>query len=397
MENIKDECNIVTMVDVLNEETEMYEASSAVLGASDDKSCTYLNGYIKRQALYSCLTCKPEAKINPELAIGCCLACSLNCHDSHDLVELYTKRLFRCDCGIKEGSINCQLDSSKKVSSANFSSSSSSSCLEQPNNRNRYNLNFSGLYCICKRPYPDEEDDVQDVMIQCIVCENWYHSRHLSSGKAPSVDSYSEMICGECMKKHEFLQDYVGYSVELVDSEETRNDSTLNVTSLDESTSADDEDQEKRESKKIKLDNETCMRPKIAITGRSDKATFWKDNWRQHLCKCSLCKLIYEKEEVQYLIDEEDTVHFYEEKGKQKPKSNIYDSSLQALSNLPRTNQIDAISSYNRMKEKLFEFLQTFVNNNQIVTDEDIKRFFDTMKEKESNKNQSVQQPYFCR
>ena len=28
-----------------------------------------------------------------------CLACSLHCHDGHDLYELYTKRHFRCDCG----------------------------------------------------------------------------------------------------------------------------------------------------------------------------------------------------------------------------------------------------------------------------------------------------------
>lgn len=26
-------------------------------------------------------------------------ACSYNCHEGHDLVELYTKRAFRCDCG----------------------------------------------------------------------------------------------------------------------------------------------------------------------------------------------------------------------------------------------------------------------------------------------------------
>jgi hypothetical protein len=45
---------------------------------------------VKRQALYACLTCTPAA---PEAdSAGICLACSLSCHDGHELVELYTKR-----------------------------------------------------------------------------------------------------------------------------------------------------------------------------------------------------------------------------------------------------------------------------------------------------------------
>ena len=47
-----------------------------------------LQGYIGRQALYSCLTCVQ----GEDEAAGVCLACSLECHDGHELVELYTKR-----------------------------------------------------------------------------------------------------------------------------------------------------------------------------------------------------------------------------------------------------------------------------------------------------------------
>lgn len=45
----------------------------------------------------------------------------------------------------------------------------------QANNLNVYNQNFKGLYCSCKRPYPDEGNT--DEMIQCIVCEDWFHSK----------------------------------------------------------------------------------------------------------------------------------------------------------------------------------------------------------------------------
>ena len=88
----------VTMLDVLKDATELEEDAKAVLGAADEKHCTYLGqGYAKRQALYACMTCAKKA--GNELSGGVCLACSYHCHESHDLVELYTKRNFRCDCG----------------------------------------------------------------------------------------------------------------------------------------------------------------------------------------------------------------------------------------------------------------------------------------------------------
>lgn len=45
------------------------------------------------------------------------------------------------------------------------------------NENNYYNHNFDGLYCVCLRPYPDPDDDTDDQMIQCVVCEDWFHGR----------------------------------------------------------------------------------------------------------------------------------------------------------------------------------------------------------------------------
>ncbi len=87
----------VTMLDVLQDEAELEEDAKAVLGGADDKNCTYMGaGYAKRQPLYSCLTCTPRGGGR---RAGVCLACSYQCHEGHELVELYTKRRFRCDCG----------------------------------------------------------------------------------------------------------------------------------------------------------------------------------------------------------------------------------------------------------------------------------------------------------
>ncbi|XP_039284364.1 putative E3 ubiquitin-protein ligase UBR7 [Nilaparvata lugens] len=157
VENMEDEGNTVTMLDVLEEQQKWETQAYAVLGASDDKNCSYNKGYVKRQALFSCKTC-----IENEDKPACiCLACSYHCHEGHDLIELYTKRNFRCDCGnsLFKGK-KCSLEPNKEL-----------------NELNSYNHNFRGLYCACERPYPDLEESVPDEMLQCIICEDWFHSR----------------------------------------------------------------------------------------------------------------------------------------------------------------------------------------------------------------------------
>lgn len=61
--------------------------------------------YKERQSLYSCLTCQRETG---EFA-GVCFACSENCHEDHELIQLYTKRSFCCDCGNSKFKQKCKL------------------------------------------------------------------------------------------------------------------------------------------------------------------------------------------------------------------------------------------------------------------------------------------------
>ncbi|XP_005986670.1 putative E3 ubiquitin-protein ligase UBR7 [Latimeria chalumnae] len=179
---------VLSLVDVLEEDEELEEEACAVLGGSDSEKCSYSEGYIKRQALYACNTCTPKGG---EPA-GICLACSYKCHEGHELFELYTKRNFRCDCGNgKFKDFECKIFPEK----------------ERVNAVNKYNDNFFGLYCICKRPYPDPEDEVPDEMIQCVVCEDWFHGRHLGAVPAENTD-FQEMVCQSCMGRCSFLWAY---------------------------------------------------------------------------------------------------------------------------------------------------------------------------------------------
>ncbi|CAG9822631.1 unnamed protein product [Phaedon cochleariae] len=365
LENAEEGDQVVTFTlnDVLEFENELIENTAAVLGAANDKNCSYVEGYLKRQALYSCLTCIPEAKDDPEKAAGVCLACSYHCHDGHDLVELYTKRNFRCDCGNgKFPNTECNLLQEKSA----------------VNDLNSYNQNFSGMYCVCHRPFPDAEDPVPDEMIQCIICEDWYHTRHLGT-EVPS-NNFAEMICEACVTKHEFLLHYDAHCLNRVVRTNEEND--VNVTGTPNSISSEAENVDSY-----------CKKPSYKSPKISAK--FWTEvSWRKELCTCDDCLKMYENEDVAFLLDSEDPVHLYAEKGKAKVQEVVETHNREFMQSMNRVQLVDCIAGYNDLKERLGEYLKKFAENKKIVREEDIKEFFEGM---EARKKQRVEVPNFCR
>ncbi|KAH7550133.1 hypothetical protein JRO89_XS13G0140600 [Xanthoceras sorbifolium] len=184
----------ISIKEYLNDVEEKELEADLVLGGDEGKECTYSKGYMKRQAIFSCLTCTSEGNA------GVCTACSLSCHDGHEIVELWTKRNFRCDCGnSKFGEFFCKLFPSKDVE----------------NVQNSYNHNFKGVYCTCDRPYPDPDVEEQVEMIQCCMCEDWFHEEHLgleSSEEIPrdeeGVPQYEDFMCKACSAVCSFLTLY---------------------------------------------------------------------------------------------------------------------------------------------------------------------------------------------
>nr|CAG4634848.1 EOG090X07TK [Alona affinis] len=333
----------VTLVEVLEEQAQLEEDADAVLGGSDDKNCTYSLGYVKRQALYACITCMKNSNGKTQLA-GVCLACSLDCHSSHEMVELYTKRNFCCDCGNSKFPSKCSLNPEKS----------------EVNDKNHYNHNFNGLYCTCLKPYPDPHDTNPDDMVQCVICEDWLHGKHL--GKAPPSDSdYSEMICDGCMTKHDFLSAYV-------------DEPAVQVT--------DDAGKEK--------DSCQLEQWKKKDTTALVQATYWPEGWRQRLCRCTKCLEMYSTKKLEFLLDEQDTVEWYEQKGKSaginRPSHN--DQMMAALSSLDRIQQVEAITEYQSMSNELKEYLKKFADSKKVVRSEDITEFFSKLKERKRQKEE---------
>ncbi|XP_028996671.1 putative E3 ubiquitin-protein ligase UBR7 [Betta splendens] len=346
----------VSLVDVLEEDEELEEEASAVLAGSDSDHCSYPEGYVKRQALYACNTCTPTGG---EPA-GVCLACTYICHEGHDLFELYTKRNFRCDCGNRKfKGLQCKLHPDK----------------DEVNNLNKYSQNFFGLYCTCNRPYPDPDDQVEDEMIQCVICEDWLHGRHLGCVVPDSVE-LQEMICELCMNKNPFLWTYAVHlsvpdEAEQI-KEESGADATKQASDVIEPPSA----------KRIRGETEfKCRLEELLSTGQKrvqSGAVFWPSAWRSKLCSCQTCQARLSECGVSFLLDETDTVSAYERKGRnneQKHEGN--DPLMTALDNLNRVQQLEIIHGYNDMKAELKDFLQRFAAEGKVVTSEDIRQFFD--------------------
>lgn len=372
----------------------------AVLGGSDPFECSYSQGYMKRQAVFACSTCTP---MGSEPA-GFCLACTNVCHDGHDIFELYTKRNFRCDCGNRKfGEFRCQLIPDKDVR----------------NSKNQYNHNFQGLYCSCARPYPDTDDKVDEEMIQCVVCEDWYHTRHLGCALVES-EELEEMVCEACMNKSPFLWTYAAHLA----ASSPKQEEDLNLEG-----ETNEEPEKKKSSSPRKGPGEgssTCLsNQKQAKTTKADPtkspspskrshqemsggaafpgpslsgqapapcrlkelkargperpregAVFWPYGWRSKLCTCTSCKRAYVEAGVPFLLDESDTVLAYESRGTTAdPLQGLDDLLMSSLSTVDRVMQLELIYCYNDFKAELTSFLRAFATEGKVVTAADVHQF----------------------
>lgn len=358
-----EEENTVSLVDVMQEDEELQNEASAVLAGSDSDLCSYPQGYVKRQALYACNTCSPKGGE----AAGVCLACSYKCHEGHDLFELYTKRNFRCDCGNGKFKQQCKLYPDK----------------EKLNSQNKYSQNFFGLYCTCQRPYPDPEDQVEDEMVQCIMCEDWLHGRHLGCISPDSVELH-EMVCGSCMNNHSFLWSYAAAAPGSQGEKEQKEVKPQETKKEEEASTSLVTGGDKEEKGAV-----CCKRPceevcrlkelqEASVVTSQTGAVFWPASWRSKLCSCVSCQRRYLASGVSFLLDKGDTVLAYETKGQQsEEEQGGHDPLMSALDNLNRVQQLEIIHGYNDMKTELKDFLQSFAVEGKVVTPDDIRRFFE--------------------
>ncbi|KAK6205019.1 putative zinc finger in N-recognin-domain-containing protein [Scheffersomyces amazonensis] len=187
----------ITAVDYIHNQEELEKEARQLMPFEPDE-CTYIKGEL-RQPVFACLTC---SKQNNNTPIGICYSCSIQCHSTHELVELFSKRNFVCDCGTErmKNTVNgaCKLRSSitnekprSRSSSGVFKRSLELPADDIPASSNEYNQNYQGLFCSCKKTYNPLEESGN--MIQCyfgFVCgEEWYHEECILGYKAGTFKS----------------------------------------------------------------------------------------------------------------------------------------------------------------------------------------------------------------
>lgn len=225
--------NYTTAAEYIKEQHELEKEAVKLMPYEPDK-CTYMYGPM-RQMVFACLTCSRKKKqeqdgirrVKDETVAekestddnkeeqymnGVCYSCSIQCHTDHELVELFSKRNFTCDCGTTRMTDPCclrnRIPTPKDVaeSSADLSPSLRSSIPvlrtgisminvhpvslllsghvnrgakadDIPSSSNVYSQNFNSLFCSCLQPYDPSSESGN--MIQCqfgLLCnEEWYH------------------------------------------------------------------------------------------------------------------------------------------------------------------------------------------------------------------------------
>ncbi|RKO85652.1 hypothetical protein BDK51DRAFT_34177, partial [Blyttiomyces helicus] len=151
MTDEKNEPATLTAVDYLEEQDKLIkEAAETIPGRID--TCSFNKGYV-RQQVFSCLTCVADGTDANGVCYGCAVsrgavltpfspASHPKCHTTHDVVELFYKRNFRCDCGTAKINGKCSLQKKTGVL----------------NEKNKYNHNFEGKFCYCRSKYTPESE-----------------------------------------------------------------------------------------------------------------------------------------------------------------------------------------------------------------------------------------------
>lgn len=331
----------------------------------DPKSCTYEKGALRQQVF----ACRSHGKI------GVCYSCSIQCHTKCDIVELFTKRCFTCDCGTErdtqesETEFKCQLRRNTEA--------------DIPSLQNVYGHNFEGLFCSCNKEY---DPDSSAVMLQCVQgteCnEDWYHDycivgkddgekikaqakgeETLAEGMPP-LDTFDAYICWKCVSKYEYYYKRI-LSHPLSDKIVAHKIAHMTLKS------------------ETPL-NDNKKRPiEASEENQGEYSLFLKDDYSEQLKKLknSLDKdndklYLFLNDLVPFLLKDEPV---YEEPEEVEPSADELISQM--LQNaVDRDRAIAGISAFHTMKTRLSEYLKPFAETGQVVRKEDINDFFDTKK-----------------
>ncbi|KAK2814470.1 hypothetical protein FQN49_008177 [Arthroderma sp. PD_2] len=430
--------NSQTASDFINEQLRLEADAREALPYSFD-NCTRPLGAL-RQSLFSCLTCNPppDDSTAPYNPAGVCYSCSISCHGEHELVELFTKRDFVCDCGTTKlpSASPCVLRADPSTGEKGVHS-------EEPSQSNRYNQNFRNRFCGCSDTYDPHQE--KGTMFQCLGIgsvetggcgEDWWHPECLRGLPRvatnqeddeeppfppgfPDEDDFETFICYKCLDANPWIKRYAGTPGFLppVYHEDKEPNTSENIGKETESRISESplilakkrglEDDEPSEPDAKRAKKESSEEPVIsqelsdAPAKTKEKheylppsgpkgrfSLFVKEDFRDYLCRCSECfsnlksnPQLREEEEVYEppLSDDGDGQNGHNSAGSIHTGS-LLDRGEAALSNVDRVKAIEGVMVYNHLRDKVKEFLKPFAESGQAVGAEDIKSYFEKLR-----------------
>ncbi|KAI8817151.1 uncharacterized protein EV422DRAFT_509187 [Fimicolochytrium jonesii] len=316
----------------------------------------------------------------------------LPCHTKcSDVVELFYKRAFRCDCGTAKLPNKCSLQSKPG----------------ELNTQNTYTHNFRGNFCFCDTYYdPDAEEGT---MFQL--------------GALPPTAADEDYICRTCVGKHAFLRGYKGNSRFLYppfEASATGGEEPAEASRKRAAEEGEGEGSPKKRRKEeggesgsteralnvedvevedvpthnatahtISADparetpphpttpkSPTCRLETYQQAPSSD--IFCKEGWRDDLCRCAKCIETYESEGVPYILAVEPAycVQLGGLTGGNGLDVSPHDMGLQQLNSMDRVQALNGVQAYQKLKEDLMGFLRGFAEEGKVVTDVDIQGYF---------------------
>ena len=353
----------------INEQLELEADAREVLPYKFD-TCTKPIGPL-RQNVFACLTCNPPPASAAQVytPAGICYSCSISCHGDHNLVELFSRRNFTCDCGTtRMQSSTCTLRSDENTGEKGAR-------MELPATINRYNQNFQNRFCGCGEEYDPHTQ--KGTMFQCIGLgtvetggcgEDWWHPECLmglpkswqtiivkpeptpvkADGEEetepedhpvppgfPKEDDFEQMVCYKCVESNPWIKQYAnspGFLAPLFKRTQS-NPETPNSTETSVDTSLEKPSLKRKASDEA--DKGRAVSPTKRTKGENDAATpaaqsktdspkpvhkhdylppqpptgtfslFLKEDFREHFCHCPKCYRNLVPH--QQLLEEEDT------------------------------------------------------------------------------------------
>ncbi|KAI6383625.1 hypothetical protein MCOR25_000078 [Pyricularia grisea] len=130
-------------------------------------------------------------------------------------------------------------------------------------------------------------------------------------------------------------------------------------------------------------DKPVCKINKLPPAPSSQFSLFFKEDFREHLCRCEACFPLL-KPHPQLLEEEETYEPPVSEDGNGSEHGSTQGSLLEmgesALRNVDRVRAIEGVMAYNHLKDKLKTFLQPFAQSGEAVSAEHIKEIFAKMR-----------------